>query len=173
MRGSEFETAGSLLSFTCLLILAGVALGGAWLGRSSSASPLQRGIAAYGRRIGFGREGRARAAQNPSRRSRSDAPAGTRVVSRGRAEPAMALFDRLGENMLEAEDLFLLGYNLLTSGKSNSAIQLWRKAVEKDPDHIKSLVALEQVCVQMDLLSEAAPVAEKLSNEPGWEARVI
>ncbi|HKI20094.1 MAG TPA: tetratricopeptide repeat protein, partial [Isosphaeraceae bacterium] len=159
------------LWFTCLLILAGVALGGAWLVRSSPASPLQRGIAAYGRQDWPSAEKGAR----EQLKIQPDDPKGLRLLARAmlqqmRDQPAMALCERLGDGRLEAEDFFLLGHAVRRSGKNESAIRLWRRAVGKDPYHSKSWVALEQIFFQLDLLSEATRAAEKLSTQPGWEA---
>ncbi len=158
-----------LLSFTCLLILAGVAVGAAWLGRSSPASPLKQGIAAYDRQDWPSAEKGARA----QLKIRRDDPEAMRLLARalfqqGRDEPAMALCERLGDSRLEAEDFLLLGHAVLRSGKRESAIQLWRRAVGKDPHHNQSWMALEQIFFQMDLPSEAARAAEKLLTQPGW-----
>jgi hypothetical protein len=48
---------------------------------------------------------------------------------------------------------------------------LWRQTLGLNSNHIETLVGLEQVFCQMDLLSEAARAAEQLSTQPGWEAR--
>jgi tetratricopeptide (TPR) repeat protein len=161
-----------LLSLTCLLILAGVALGGAWLGRTSPASPLKQGIAAYTRLDWPSAERRAREQLKIHR----DDPEAMRLLARallqqGRDEPAMALCERLGDSGLEAEDYFLLGHAVRRSGKTKAAVKLWRRAVGKDPHHNKSWAALQQSFFQMDLLSESARAAEILSTQPGWEAR--
>ena len=172
MPGVGIRNRWPLLSLLCVPILAGFALGGAWLVRSTPASPLQRGLLAYGREDWASAEKGAR----ERLKSRPDDPEGLRLLARAllqqqRDQPAMALCERLGDRGLEAEDFFLLGQALIRSGKKESAIQLWRRAVGKDPHHNKTWVSLAQIFFQLDLLNEAARAADLLSAQPGWEAR--
>jgi tetratricopeptide (TPR) repeat protein len=161
-----------LLSCTCLLIAAGVALGGAWLGRSSPPSPLDRAIVAYNQQDWPSAE---KGARDQLRTHRDDTEA-MRVLARAlfqqtRDEPARAICERLGDGRLEPEDFYLLGHAVSRAGNKESAIQLWRRAVGKDLNHGKSWAALEHAFFELDLLSEAARAAETLSTQPGWEAR--
>jgi tetratricopeptide (TPR) repeat protein len=99
-----------------------------------------------------------------------------RVLSRslfrqGRDQSAMAIQTRLDNSRVTAEDCFLRGQALVRAGQREQGILLWRQTLGLDANHIETLVALEQVFFQMDLLSEAARAAERLSIQPGWQAR--
>ena len=118
MPGAGVRKRWLVFSFLCLLILAGVALGSAWLVRSSPASPLQRGIAAYGRQDWpDGRKGGATTSRSKPTTPWTPPAGACAMFQQERDEPAMALYERLGDSRLEAEDFFLLGHALLRLGE--------------------------------------------------------
>ena len=53
---------------------------------------------------------------------------------------------------------------------SRAAIEVWRKGIQLDPDHIELRVALEQVLFRLGRLSEAGVEADYLRAQPGQEA---
>jgi tetratricopeptide (TPR) repeat protein len=155
-------------------ILGGALLGGFWFWWRGGArvNPLQRGTTAYDSHDWQAAEqvARQRLKEHPD-----DAEA-LRLLARSwfrqsRDQPALAIHGRLADELMAAEDYFLRGQALARMGQKELAILLWRQALGRDVNHIDTLVALEQLLFQLDLLNEAARAAERLSAQPGWEAR--
>ena len=71
---------------------------------------------------------------------------------------------------MTAEDYFLLGQSRIRSQQVDVAIDLWKKAIEIEPDHVESRVALEQAFFRLDRLTEAAEQADSLLALPGRAA---
>jgi tetratricopeptide (TPR) repeat protein len=108
-----------------------------------------------------------------------DAPADSqaiRLMARsstrlGRDDAALALFDRLKPEALEAEDEFLLARLLTRRGRPDLArARLWA-AYGKDPTHGEALHELIQGLVRDDDLVQAVKLSEALRAAPGWRAR--
>ena len=91
-------------------------------------------------------------------------------TARARDHAAAAIFERLGRDTMEAEDYLLVGQACLRDRKIDLAIKIWEKAVQLDPNHFESRIALEQVCFRLDKLSQAEQQAESLLAQPGRDA---
>jgi tetratricopeptide (TPR) repeat protein len=108
---------------------------------------------------------------------RKDDPAALRALARasarlGRDDAAMAIYQRrLGEKGLEAEDHLLLGLLYQRHGRADAAARAWKKAIEAGDVSPQSLEELARVCVQGRHWDEAIGATERLSRQPGWEAR--
>ena len=161
-----------VVAFACSVILAGVALGVAWWGKSlDRAGPLALGRAAYDRGDWAAAE---RIAREQLKKYRND-PDVLRLLSRAlfrqsRDQPAVAISESLARDTMTTEDYFLLGQSCVRSQKVDLAIKLWQKAAQLDPDHVESRVALEQAFFRLDRLSEAEKEANALVALPGREA---
>ncbi len=108
---------------------------------------------------------------------RKDDPAALRLLARasarlGRDDTAKAIYQRrLDEKGLEAEDFLLLGLMLQREGRADGAARAWKKVLEAGEVSPPSLEELARLCVQGRRWDEAIPAAERLSRQPGWEAR--
>jgi tetratricopeptide (TPR) repeat protein len=89
----------------------------------------------------------------------------------GRDAAAMSIYQRLGEEMLEPEDRFLIGMSLARSGKVRSAVSAWETAVAQAPDRPDLLFQLTRGYFALDRLPEARQAAERLGRCPGWESQ--
>jgi tetratricopeptide (TPR) repeat protein len=143
-----------------------------WRDASRAAGPLERGASSYGRHDWHSAEQLAR----QHLKARKDDPEALRLLARslfrqGKDQAALALCGRIADNFMAAEDYFLRGQALVRRGQRELGILVWRRALGRDADHVETLLALEDVMVQLDLLSEAARAAERLAAQPGWEAR--
>ena len=143
----------------CILILACAILGGIRWRSGLRVNQLQQATAAYERLEWPVAE---RHSREWLREHRDDDDA-LRVLSRslfrqGRDQSAMAIQTRLDSSRVTAEDCFLRGQALVRGGQRENGILLWRQTLGLDANHIETLVALEQVFFQMDLLNEAARV---------------
>src|SRR5262245_9267020 len=133
-RGREMGTGflrsrGRSLFYAGFLLLALFAAGTAWIVSKPKPSWAARGELAYRR----GEWSEAAEIARGWLKSRPEDPEGLRLLARstarlGRDGPANALFSRLGESGLEAEDLYLLGVGLNKAGQGDSAVRLWEKA---------------------------------------------
>jgi hypothetical protein len=72
---------------------------------------------------------------------------------------------------MAAEDYFLRGQAWVRIGEKEWGILLWRQALGRGVNHVETLVAMEQVFFELDLLNEAAWAAERLLAQPDWQAR--
>jgi hypothetical protein len=89
----------------------------------------------------------------------------------GRGGQSNALFARLGEDALAAEDLYLLGLGLKQAGQVDSALAIWEKALGLDRDHAELIEQLALAYTARNRLVEAAQLYERLSEVAGWEVR--
>jgi tetratricopeptide (TPR) repeat protein len=87
----------------------------------------------------------------------------------GRDGPANAVFARLGESALQAEDLYLLALGLSRAGQAESALRLWERGLAMDPGHAETLAQVALVYTTRNRLVEAAREYERLAGIPGWE----
>jgi len=108
---------------------------------------------------------------------RKDDPAALRLLARasarlGRDAAAMAIYQRrLDEKGLEAEDHLLLGLMHQRNGRRDAAARAWNKVLEAGEVSPRSLEELARLCVQGRHFEVAIQATERLSREPGWEAR--
>jgi predicted negative regulator of RcsB-dependent stress response len=90
----------------------------------------------------------------------------------GRDDAAIAIYQRrLDEKRLEAEDHLLLGLMLQRKGRNDLAGREWKKALDTGKVSPSSLEELTRLAVRGRRWDEAIRAAERLSREPGWEAR--
>ncbi len=155
-----------------LVLGAGVLLGSTLRRGEPRVDPLAPGLAAYGVHDWPVAEKVAR----ERLRTHRDDPEAMRLLARslfrqGQDRPAATIQARVPGPLLTAEDLFLRGQAAVRLGEREYGILLWRRALGKNPDHVETLMALEQTLTRLDLLSEAARAAERLAALPGWEAR--
>ena len=152
----------------CSVLLAATALGVRWWDKSRhQQGPLAQGQAAYlqGDWIAAERIAREQVKKNPGD------PGALRLLSRAlfrqsRDQPAVAITNRISPVTITAEDYFLLGQSRVRSQQVDVAIDLWKKAIETEPDHVESRVALEQAFFRLDRLAEAAEQADSLLAVP-------
>jgi len=155
-----------------LVVVAGAALAAWWLAPGWRPSPLDRAQAAYDR--GDDREARAAAVEILSRSP--DDLAALRVMARasarlGNDETVQAIYERLGEASLEAEDFFALGSSLERLGQASAAVAVLERGRKASEEHAPTLHALARLYARQGRLPEAIAAAERLSRCPGWEAR--
>lgn len=153
-----------------LLTVGGIILWGVW--PRLFPNLVARGESAYRRgdwakASGLARE-RLEAVKNDPEALRLLARSSARL---GRDESAAALFARLDTRAMKAEDHHLLGIALNRVGKGAEALQAWQAALKEDPDHPETLDELVRLYFLNRRPDEAARAAERLSRQPGWEAR--
>ncbi len=160
------------IALVLLVIVAGSALGWWSWRRGGRVAPLGAGDAAYDARDWPAAE---KAARHRLRTHRDDREAqrllARALIRQGRDQAGLPIQLRLPDTILSAEDFFLRGQAAVRLGRKELGILAWRQALGKDNDHVETLVALEEIFVRLDLLDEAARVAERLAKRPGWEAR--
>jgi len=106
-----------------------------------------------------------------------DDPEALRLFARasarlGRDAAATAIYQRLpGENALEAEDHLLLGLIHQRNGRADAAARAWRKVNEAGAVSPHLLEELARYCARGRHFEEAVLATERLSLQPGWEAR--
>jgi len=156
-----------------LLVVIGCAIGMWHASPRRPSDPLARAARAY-------EEGHWSTAAELARRalnSRRGDPAALRLLARsaarlGRDEAAIAIYThRLDEKLIEAEDQFLLGMAHQRRGHAEAAERAWKKVLEAGQLSPRSLEELARIQLQGHRSEEAIPIAERLSREPGWEAR--
>jgi tetratricopeptide (TPR) repeat protein len=151
-----------------LVCVAGVYL--AW--SRWAASSVARGVAAYQHRqwseaIRLASE-RLQTAPDDAQALRLRARASARLV---RFPEAQALYSRLADGDLEAEDYFLLALGLSLSGQALPAQQALERALAADPNHDEALHLFVVVAYDRAQRLDAALAAERLARRPGWEAK--
>jgi predicted CXXCH cytochrome family protein len=108
---------------------------------------------------------------------RPDDPAALRLLARssvrlGHADTAIAIYTRrLGPKDLEAEDDLLLGQVYERRGQPELAMQTWSKMLEPGRDSPRWLDEIARLHIQGKRWDQAIAVTERLSRQPGWEAR--
>ena len=159
----------ALVGFSLFALLA---IGIAWTVSRSRSSWAERGELAYRR----GEWSEAAEIARGWLKSRPEDPEGLRLLARstarqGRDGPANALFSRLGESALKAEDFYLLGLGLNKAGQGDSALRLWEKSLADDPGRAETISQLALAYTARNRLVEAARLYERLAEIPGWEMR--
>ena len=91
-------------------------------------------------------------------------------VRLGRDASAMSLFERLGPQLMTADDFYLLGVALSRSGNRRAASRCGSRDCG-DPDHPEILDELTRVYLEADRFNDAAPAAGRLAKHPDWRAR--
>jgi tetratricopeptide (TPR) repeat protein len=157
---------------TCTAILVGVAGGAVWWSKSDRrASILEQAQAAYDHHDWAAAE---RKAREHLRKDRDDRNAlrllGRALYRQAHDRAAAAIFERLGSDTMTAEDYLLVGQACVRARNVDLAIKVWQKAVQIDPSHFESRIALEQVLFRLDKLTEAEEEAESLLAQPGRSA---
>ncbi len=128
-------------------------------------------LAAYER--GDYREARTRAAAVLARKP--DDPEAMTLMARasgrlGVDETAQALYGRIGEGKMQAEDFAVLGSILERQGQA-AAVTVLERAAALDPGHSEALSGLARLHAREGRLPEAIDAARKLASRPGWESR--
>jgi tetratricopeptide (TPR) repeat protein len=88
-----------------------------------------------------------------------------------RDQAAIATYAQLELEQMTAEDYFLLGRALSRSGRDDLALKALEAARQADPDRSEMLGELAQVYYRKDQPAAAEAIAQRLVQEPGWEAR--
>jgi len=114
-------------------------------------------------------------AQTRLRVARDD-PEALRTLARasarsGRYPTAQAAYARLGADVLEPEDHYLLGVCLRSAGRIQAAIASWRSALAANPDHAETLNEMARIAMHQTHPIEGAQTAQRLARLPGWEVR--
>ncbi len=91
----------------------------------------------------------------------------------GRDSVAMAMFERLGDAALDAEDRYILGLALSRAGKTRSAIRVWEDAPWDATSTPATLLQLVRGYFNADQLDEATRTAELLRKWAGWESQAM
>lgn len=117
----------------------------------------------------------ASAAAEALRRAPTD-PERQRLLARalGRAghhDEARTIYERLGLAAMGAEDFVVVGQGLALTGRNDQARQVFEMALEKDAKHPEALDALGRFYAALDRLADAADLAVRLEQVPGWEVR--
>jgi tetratricopeptide (TPR) repeat protein len=106
-----------------------------------------------------------------------DDPAALRVLARasarlGRADAAMAIYERrLDDKTLEAEDHLLLALLHHQKGRPKAAARESKKVLEAGQLRPQLLEELARLQIDAHLWDDAIQATERLSGQPGWEAR--
>jgi tetratricopeptide (TPR) repeat protein len=135
--------------------------------------PLAAGRAAYGQRDW----GRAEAEARKRLRERPDDREAWRLLARaegrqGRDDSAQTIFrQKLGLDAMAAEDYVIAASGLLRGGQAAQARVALEQAKARDPDDPEMLHALARLDAETYRLSEAADLARRLADRPGWEVR--
>jgi tetratricopeptide (TPR) repeat protein len=87
----------------------------------------------------------------------------------GRDAQANALFARVGEENLQAEDRYLIGLGLSRAGQGDASVRLWEQVVASDPERSEALEQLALAYTARNRFVEAAGLYERLSRQPGHE----
>ena len=157
-----------MIGLAAILTMAGL---WRWHARRS-VDPLGPGLGAYAR-------GDYETASNLARerlKGTTDDHAAVRLLARasvhlGRDSSALSLYKRLGDRLMMADDLYLLGVALSRMGNIQGSTEVWRQGLRVDPDHPQILYNIIQVNLKMDRFFEAAAEAGRLSKQPAWRTR--
>jgi tetratricopeptide (TPR) repeat protein len=120
----------------------------------------------------------AKLARNTLAGRKDDAEA-LRVLARasarlGRDDIATSIYQRrFDENSLKSEDQLLLGLIHQRHGRADAAAAAWRQALQDGDASPFLLEELARYCVQGRHFDEAIQATERLSRQPGWEARGV
>jgi predicted CXXCH cytochrome family protein len=106
-----------------------------------------------------------------------DDPATLRVLARasarlGRDAAAMAIYERrLDDKALEAEDHLMLGLLRHRQGQADAAARDLKKVLDAGHLPPRSLEELARLQIEAHRWDDAILATERLSGQPGWEAR--
>ena len=92
-------------------------------------------------------------------------------VRLGRPETAAGVYSQLGTERLESEDRVWLATQLLDKGQKTIALSLLEIADPTKPESPEALQLLARLKADDGRLAEALPVAQKLTQFPGWEGK--
>jgi tetratricopeptide (TPR) repeat protein len=92
------------------------------------------------------------------------------LVQLGRDSSAMAVYSRLGQDSLAADDFYLLGIALTRTGDPRG-IKVWEQAHIAAPNHPEILFELTRAYLKDDRLVDAAVTARQLAECPGWKSQ--
>jgi hypothetical protein len=135
--------------------------------------PLSRAEVAYGE----GHWARAAELARQVLKSRKDDLDSLRILARssarlGHDDSALGLYSRrFDERSLAAEDYLLMGLAQQRRGDAESAARSWRLVLEAPQLTPKLVEELARLHIEGHRPSEATQSAERLSRQPGWEAR--
>jgi Flp pilus assembly protein TadD len=160
-----------LAGFAACLI-AGGALGWLRWQQRPAADPLAHGIAAYDR----GDYAEAERAARTRLKTAGDDPGAVRLLARvsvrlGHDSTAQAIYGRLDDHAMTAEDLCLQGISAARDGNREHALTFWERAQAADPDHAETLFELTRAYYLTDRLAPATATGHRLAALAGWEAR--
>jgi predicted negative regulator of RcsB-dependent stress response len=159
-------------ALACAVIVGGSAWCAVWWQKRAFAmDPLRQGQSAYKQQDWQRAE---RYARQRLKQNHNDSQAlrllGRSLYRQGRDEAASAIFRRVGAETMAAEDCLLVGQAYVRSGDIDPAITAWQKAVQLDPEHVESRIALEQVFFRLNRLVDAEREAATLLAQPGRDA---
>lgn len=105
-----------------------------------------------------------------------DDPGGLRLAARAAArqdrdQSAIAIYSRRVVGDMEPEDFYLMGRALSRTGQFEAALKAFETARAGNPDDPNTLDFLCRLYYQTDLYDAAEEAAERLTKQPGWEAR--
>jgi len=105
-----------------------------------------------------------------------DDPEALRILARASARSsrypaARAAYARLGADVLEAEDHYLVGLCWMSAGRIQAAIGSWKSALAANPDHAETLNEMARIAMHQAHPIEAAQTAQRLALQSGWEVR--
>jgi hypothetical protein len=153
---------------TLATLLAAGGLAWAWVRPSDD--PIRRGQDAYTHgdwetAAQFAR-GRLKSAANDIAALRLLARATARL---GHDSSAVAIYQRLGNAVMSADDFFLLGIAMARTGDSDGSLKVLEQARSKDPDHADTLYVLTRAYSAGGQASKAIETGRHLASCPGWE----
>jgi predicted CXXCH cytochrome family protein len=170
-RGKRFLR---ILAIGAALLAASVCALGLWNARSRAITdPLSRASHAYGQ----GQWAKTAELAREALKVHKDDPAALRLLARswarlGRDNAAIAVYQRrLDEKALEAEDHLLLGLIHDRHGQGDASARAWNQVTGASQVSPRLLEELARLHLQGRRWEEAIAVAERLSRQPGWEAR--
>jgi predicted CXXCH cytochrome family protein len=156
------------------LMIVGLSVVALWrTGSRAVSGPLAQAEDAYNE----GRWARAAELARQALKSHKEDASALRILARssarlGHHDSALGLYShRLDEQALAAEDYLLLGLAQQRSGHAEAAERSWNKAL--DAPHITSKLVeeLARLHIEGHRPAEAIRAADRLSRQPGWEAR--
>lgn len=89
----------------------------------------------------------------------------------GNLEASRSIYNRMGTESLEAEDLYVLGSILKRDGMHAESQELFLMGHERDPDHEETMAELGRLYMGTDRLVEALEMARRLTARDGWQVR--
>jgi Tfp pilus assembly protein PilF len=93
------------------------------------------------------------------------------LARQDREQAAIAAYSRLELRLMTPEDYFLLGRALSRTGQDDLALKALEQAQAVKPDRPELLYELAQVYFRTDRPATAEAIAERLAQDPEWEAR--